>query len=100
MVEQQAAPRVHTKDRGGDLRGAAGPQGRVLEGHREQGVDQDHRVDRLRSGRAQRAHRVVPRPGGQLRGGPRLERYVTYLTIGYMISRGLAKSGSRYPQDG
>ena len=26
-------------------------------------------------------------------------RYVTYLTIGYMISRGLAKSGSRYPQD-
>ncbi len=26
-------------------------------------------------------------------------RYVTYLTIGYMISRGLAKSGSRYPQN-
>lgn len=26
-------------------------------------------------------------------------RYVTYLTIGYMISRGLAKAGSRYPQD-
>ena len=25
-------------------------------------------------------------------------RYVTYLTIGYMISRGLAKSGSRNPQ--
>jgi hypothetical protein len=24
-------------------------------------------------------------------------RYVTYLTIGYMISRGLAKSGSREP---
>ena len=26
-------------------------------------------------------------------------RYFTYLTIGYMISRGLAKAGSRYPQD-
>ena len=26
-------------------------------------------------------------------------RYVTYLIVGYMISRGLAKSGSRYPQD-
>jgi hypothetical protein len=25
-------------------------------------------------------------------------RYVTYLTIGYMISRGLAKSGSRNPR--
>jgi len=25
--------------------------------------------------------------------------YVTYLTVGYMISRGLAKAGSRYPQD-
>jgi hypothetical protein len=23
-------------------------------------------------------------------------RYVTYLTVGYMISRGLAKAGSRY----
>jgi hypothetical protein len=26
-------------------------------------------------------------------------RYVTYLTIGYMISRGLAKAGSRNPRD-
>jgi hypothetical protein len=25
-------------------------------------------------------------------------RYVTYLTVGYMISRGLAKSGSRNPK--
>ena len=25
-------------------------------------------------------------------------RYFTYLSIGYMISRGLAKSGSRYPK--
>ncbi len=24
-------------------------------------------------------------------------RYITYLTIGYMISRGLAKAGSRVP---
>jgi hypothetical protein len=24
-------------------------------------------------------------------------RYVTYLTVGYMISRGLAKAGSREP---
>ena len=27
-------------------------------------------------------------------------RYVIYLTVGYMISRGLAKAGSREPQDG
>ena len=27
-------------------------------------------------------------------------RYVTYLTVGYMISRGLAKSGSRNPKAG
>ena len=26
-------------------------------------------------------------------------RFVTYLTVGYMISRGLAKAGSRNPQD-
>ena len=26
-------------------------------------------------------------------------RYVTYLTVGYMISRGLAKSGSRNPRE-
>ena len=26
-------------------------------------------------------------------------RYITYLTIGYMIARGLAKSGSREPAD-
>lgn len=26
-------------------------------------------------------------------------RFVTYLTIGYMISRGLAKAGSRNPRD-
>jgi hypothetical protein len=25
-------------------------------------------------------------------------RYVTYLTVGYMVSRGLAKSGSRNPK--
>ena len=27
-------------------------------------------------------------------------RYVTYLTVGYMISRGLAKAGSREPHQG
>ena len=27
-------------------------------------------------------------------------RYVTYLTVGYMISRGLAKAGSREPYQG
>ena len=30
-------------------------------------------------------------------GADRAWRYVTYLTIGYLISRGLAKSGSREP---
>ena len=26
-------------------------------------------------------------------------RYITYLTIGYMVARGLAKSGTRYKND-
>jgi hypothetical protein len=33
--------------------------------------------------------------GGDSFGGSEAMRYITYLTIGYMIARGLAKSGSR-----
>ena len=50
---------------------------------------------RLRRDRRRRPHRL-----GDRRQGKRLRRsggleYVTFLTIGYMVSRGLAKSGSR-----
>jgi hypothetical protein len=38
-------------------------------------------------------------PGGDSFGGSEAMRYITYLTIGYMIARGLAKSGSREPYD-
>ncbi|WP_137294311.1 hypothetical protein [Nocardioides dongxiaopingii] len=34
-------------------------------------------------------------PGGDSFGGSEAMRYITYLTIGYMIARGLAKAGSR-----
>ncbi|MCW2813941.1 MAG: sle [Nocardioides sp.] len=34
-------------------------------------------------------------PGGDSFGGSEAMRYITYLTIGYMIARGLAKSGAR-----
>lgn len=34
-------------------------------------------------------------PGGDSFGGSEAMRYITYLTIGYMVARGLAKSGSR-----
>ncbi len=33
--------------------------------------------------------------GGDSFGGSEAVRYITYLTIGYMIARGLAKAGSR-----
>ncbi len=33
--------------------------------------------------------------GGDSFGGSEAMRYITYLTIGYMIARGLAKAGSR-----
>ena len=34
-------------------------------------------------------------PGGDSFGGSEAMKYITYLTIGHMIARGLAKSGSR-----
>lgn len=34
--------------------------------------------------------------GGDPFGAEHAMRYITFLTIGYMIARGLAKSGSRY----
>ncbi len=93
MAEQQAAPRVHTKDRDGDMRGA--------EVRRGTETKPSFKTTEL-------IFYVLAVLGVLIAaalvtdasfGADHAWRYVTYLTIGYMISRGLAKAGSRYPQD-
>src|SRR5918998_3636113 len=93
MAEQQAAPRVHTKDRDGDVRGAE--------------VRRDRGIETKPSFKTTELIFYVLAVLGVLIasalvtdasfGADHAWRYVTYLTIGYMISRGLAKAGSRDP---
>ncbi len=87
MAEQQAAPRVHSKDRDGDMRGtetkaATKTTELVVYALAVLGV-------LIASFLVQEASF----------GADHAWRYVTYLTIGYMISRGLAKAGSCNPRD-
>ena len=86
MAEQQAAPRVHTKDRdrdrGTETKASTKTTELIVYALAVLGV-------LIASFLVQEASF----------GADHAWRYVTYLTIGYMISRGLAKSGSRYPQD-
>ena len=88
-MAEQAAPRIHTRDRDEGLRGTetkssyktteliayvAAVAGLLIEAHlTDGGADGFNTVDAW--------------------------RFVTYLTIGYMISRGLAKAGSRNPRE-
>ncbi len=95
MAEQQAAPRVHSKDRDGDTRGT--------EVRRDRGTETKPSfktteliVYALAVLGVLIAAALVD---GASFGADHAWRYVTYLTVGYMISRGLAKAGSRYPQD-
>jgi len=85
MTEQQASPRVHTRDRDEGVRGtetkAAFKTTELI-------------VYALAVAGVLIAAALVDNNFG----ADPAWRYVTYLTIGYMISRGLAKSGSRNPQ--
>ena len=87
MAEQQAAPRVHSKDRDGDMRGTE---------TKASTKTTELIVYALAVLGVLLASFLVQEASF---GADHAWRYVTYLTIGYMISRGLAKSGSRYPQD-
>ncbi len=85
MTEQQASPRVHTRDRDEGVRGtetkAAFKTTELI-------------VYALAVAGVLIAAALVDNNFG----ADPAWRYVTYLTIGYMISRGLAKSGSRNPK--
>ncbi len=85
MTEQQASPRVHTRDRDEGVRGtetkAAFKTTELI-------------VYVLAVAGVLIAAALVDNNFG----ADPAWRYVTYLTIGYMISRGLAKSGSRNPK--
>ena len=86
MTQQQAAPRVHTRDREEGLKGtetkAAFKTTELI-------------VYALAVLGVLLASFIVQEASF---GADHAWRYVTYLTIGYMISRGLAKSGSRNPK--
>jgi hypothetical protein len=86
MTQQQAAPRVHARDRDEGLRGTeTKPSFKTTE----------LIVYVLAVLGVLIASAIVDNSFG----ADPAWRYVTYLTVGYMISRGLAKAGSRYPQD-
>ncbi len=94
MAEQQAAPRVHTKDRDGDTRGA--------EVRRDRGTETKpsfKTTELIVYALAVLGVLIASAIVDNSFGADPAWRYVTYLTVGYMISRGLAKAGSRQPQD-
>ena len=94
MAEQHAAPRVHTRDSN--------------EGTRGTDVQRDRGTETKASFKTTELIVYALAVLGVLIASALVDnsfgadpawRYVTYLTIGYMISRGLAKAGSRYPQN-
>jgi hypothetical protein len=96
MAEQQAAPRVHTKDRDGDMRGAEVRRGT------ERGTETKpsfKTTELIVYVLAVLGVLIASAIIDNSFGADPAWRYVTYLTVGYMVSRGLAKAGSRYPQD-
>ncbi|CAA9475437.1 MAG: hypothetical protein AVDCRST_MAG12-1122 [uncultured Rubrobacteraceae bacterium] len=100
MAEQQAAPRVHTKDRDGDMRGAEVRRG--AERGTERGTETKpsfKTTELIVYALAVLGVLIASAIVDNSFGADPAWRYVTYLTVGYMISRGLAKAGSRYPQD-
>ena len=92
MTEQHAAPRVHTKDRDGDMRGAEVRRGTETK-------PSFKTTELIVYALAVLGVLVASAIVDNSFGADPAWRYVTYLTVGYMISRGLAKAGSRYPQD-
>jgi hypothetical protein len=86
MAEQQAAPRVHTRDRDDTHRGTE---------TKASFKTTELIVYVLAVVGVLIASMIVDNSFG----ADPAWRYVTYLTVGYMISRGLAKAGSRESQD-
>ena len=87
MAEQQAAPRIHTRDDRGQEENFKGTETKAAFKTTELIV-------------YVLASALVLIAGLIVDGFDATEtwRYFTYLTIGYMVSRGLAKSGSRNPK--
>jgi hypothetical protein len=86
MAEQQAAPRVHTRDRVDTRRGTE---------TKASFKTTELIVYVLAVVGVLIASMIVDNSFG----ADPAWRYVTYLTVGYMISRGLVKAGSRESQD-
>ena len=94
MAEQQAAPKVHTRGRDEGLRGT--------EVRRERGTETKpsfKTTELIVYVLAVLGVLIASALVDNSFGADPAWRYVTYLTVGYMISRGLAKAGSRYTQD-
>ena len=85
MAEQQAAPRVHTRDRVDTRRGTETKASLLT-------------TELIAYVLAVVGVLIASMIVDNSFGADPAWRYVTYLTIGYMISRGLAKSGSRNPR--
>ncbi len=94
MAEQQAAPRVHTKDRDGDMRGAEVRKGTDVQRGTET-KPSFKTTELIVYALAVLGVLIASAIVDNSFGADPAWRYVTYLTVGYMISRGLAKSGSR-----
>ncbi len=96
MTEQHAAPRVHTKDRDGDMRGTEVRRGTERSAETKPSFKTTELIVYVL---AVLGVLIASAIVDNSFGADPAWRYVTYLTIGYMISRGLAKAGSRQPQD-
>ena len=88
-MAEQAAPRIHTRDRDEGLRGTE--------------TKSSYKTTELIAYVAAVAGVLIAAllTDGGADGFNTVDawRFVTYLTIGYMISRGLAKAGSRNPRE-
>jgi uncharacterized membrane protein len=89
MAEQAAGPRIHARDRDEGLRGTE--------------TKSSYKTTELIAYVAAVAGVLIAAllTDGGADGFNTVDawRFVTYLTIGYMISRGLAKAGSRNPRE-
>jgi hypothetical protein len=89
-MTQQAAPKVHTRERDHDIE--------RTETHKSTETKSAHKTTELIVYvLAVLGVLIASMIVDQSFGADPAWRYVTYLTVGYMISRGLAKAGSREP---
>ncbi|HKH12065.1 MAG TPA: hypothetical protein VKA73_13070 [Rubrobacter sp.] len=94
MAQQQATPRVHTRD--------GGARDETLKGTETKAAFKTTELIFYLlavAGVLIASLAVSGTEGTDPFGANDAWRYVTYLTIGYLLSRGLAKSGSRNPRE-